>query len=91
MPELKAPSVTVTKHEVALDPAVCVFNVVLQTEGGTWNETWPTEAELRSFLRGVRAACEMLGVIFHEPEIPEETTSILSENHPVPDDSSIPF
>ncbi len=88
--ELKAPAVVITRHQVALDPPIDVFNVELKSEDSVWSETWGSEDQLRAFLRGIKAGCGMIGVVFYDPEIPERATSVLAETTISSPDDIIP-
>jgi hypothetical protein len=61
--ERKEPQVNIKRHDVEVDdfPTIEVFTVELLGNGGSWLETWPTEAELRAFLRGLQAGSQMTG------------------------------
>ena len=75
---VNALKVTITRHEVVLDPPIQVFHVEVENEGGSWEETWGSERELQVFLRGMKVGVEMSGGRFlAEPEIPEKATSYL--------------
>lgn len=72
--ELKLMKITIERIRVQTDPKIDIFEVTLSTNG-EWKETYGSEAELRAFLRGVKAGAFEAGwVRFEEPEIPREPT-----------------
>lgn len=88
MPDLKVPKIEIKRYSLSLDPSIDVFNVVLENEGSSWNESFGSEAELLAFLRGVKAGCGMLGVYIPYSEIPREATAALREAIPESDMTS---
>jgi len=64
----EAPIITVTKHEIELDPSHCLYNVVVEIPGrGVWTATCGSEEHLNIFLEGVRAGASQYVSL---PEIP---------------------
>jgi|GEM_PF-7006558 len=86
MRDLKPPSITITRHEINLDPNINVFYVSIEdSEGGSWLEICESRAELDIFLRGVKATLGTFGLFPADPQIPVEVTAVISQHHPVPD------
>ncbi len=66
----------IERHEVDLDPSVNVLHVELSKGDSCWPETFPDEAHLKAFLRGVSAGASLFGeTIFLPPELPSSTMS----------------
>jgi hypothetical protein len=61
--ERTGPEVKIERHPVAPAdfPEITVFTVELTGNGGSWLETWSSEAELKAFLRGLQAGSQMTG------------------------------
>ncbi len=57
-------------HVQATRP-IDIFQVNLATDKGTWDESFGSEAELKAFLRGVQAGCDLSGKVYTQPEIPQ--------------------
>jgi hypothetical protein len=73
-------SCAISRHEVRLDPSINLFHVELSTGNQLWHETFPDEAFLKAFLRGVTAGCAMAGKRFLPPaEMPGHTISVFVE------------
>jgi hypothetical protein len=61
---MKKSTIKVTLVEVNTDPRTSVYQLEIITPaenspGGSWNETFNTEDQLRHFLRGLRVATTM--------------------------------
>jgi hypothetical protein len=69
---MDAPEVRLNKVLVNLDPPVYVFNVELSYGDGEWKESYGSADLTEAYLRGVKAACAMLGVSLDVPPIPSE-------------------
>jgi hypothetical protein len=79
---MEVPIIEIQRHKVCLDPSVDVLHVSVATKKGLWRETYGSEAEVRAFVRGARAAGSMLGALIMDPGVPEKYTSALEPSKP---------
>lgn len=79
--------------ETRTDPALKIYTVELSVpKKGIWRETVGSEADLRTFLKGVRAGAGMAGGTVELTEIPMNPSFILAKPSGVEaDDADIPF
>ena len=77
--ETREPVITVSRHHVASDPPIDIFNVQVLDEHGYWPETISTKEGLDIFLKGIRVGLAMKGIYVAFPEIPTKATATYSK------------
>jgi len=77
--EIREPMIAVSRHHVASDPPIDIFNVQIADEHGYWSETIPTRQGLDAFLKGLQAGFALKGIYVAVPEIPTKATTTYSK------------
>lgn len=62
--------VTITEVKVAeLEPEIVTFQVTMESERGSWHESFGSVEQLTAFKRGLRAGCSLLGYHLADQDI----------------------
>lgn len=70
--------IEINRIRINLDPIHDVFNIVINGDDGEWRHTAGSEANIRTFLEGVRAGIAVMGGRLKEPIfVPRQPTSIV--------------